>query len=616
MSSRRPMYLIGVGLLAVLFSALQVIVAGVVAVETYRTKRFAFAPIPGVTEKTTMNPLAHLPMWRDKLVHAGEFKVLASGNGRGPNTVESKIVLIDPETGSRDVLGPTFVSNGHAATRVFGDRLWKVDRNAACEFVEGVLKPTAWIGFSRTFNDSQELLWNGQPASIESTKNGLEVSLFSNGKWKSIGVVSGSQALPNEWSSDGSGGSFGVGSTPQVIESASGLHLFVHSNGRILYHKGLEVDSIPVKGEDSQVSDAGTAGALQSLIEPTLVQGDSTFRREDWLLVCEHPTDRPLYGLGTHGIMIDGKPGALIIRGSNEGRPVAHVYCLDGATWIELAASPLPFGVCSFVVATTRDGQRSYVGMRTSLSTSYFYAIDATGLHETAGSAIEKTTGSESGMSNQASMSMIIYGCVFAIPLVLGMFLAAGVGMLMFVFTVPVYSFGLDTVKLASVMKRGIARVIDIALIVATAAALICIRGWTVNWLDVAEALNQRLDHPSIPIALRAISSGVTCAMVWIILLLITQSTWGVTPGKWLCGLRTMKTSLRPCGFSASLAREIVLFVDCCNFCCWSPGIVSIALTNQRQRLGDLVADTIVVELSSLTNMRSDSLTATRIVAT
>ena len=77
---------------------------------------------------------------------------------------------------------------------------------------------------------------------------------------------------------------------------------------------------------------------------------------------------------------------------------------------------------------------------------------------------------------------------------------------------------------------------------------------------------------------------------------MVTQAKWEITPGKWLCRLRTVRTSLRPCGFARSLAREIVFFVDCGNFICWTPGILSIALTDHRQRLGDLVADTIVVE--------------------
>ena len=41
-------------------------------------------------------------------------------------------------------------------------------------------------------------------------------------------------------------------------------------------------------------------------------------------------------------------------------------------------------------------------------------------------------------------------------------------------------------------------------------------------------------------------------------------------------------------------------FVDSISLFCWTPGIVSIALTNRRQRLGDLVADTVVVETRSM----------------
>ena len=126
------------------------------------------------------------------------------------------------------------------------------------------------------------------------------------------------------------------------------------------------------------------------------------------------------------------------------------------------------------------------------------------------------------------------------------------------------------------------------------------------DWLSFFEALNLRInnpefDHPTFSIAVR-VAGIMACWLVVIVFSLITaQAIWGVTPGKWLCRLKTLRTSLRPCGFAHSLVREIILAVDCCNLLCWTPGLVSIALTEYRQRLGDIVADTIVVETRSLT---------------
>jgi uncharacterized RDD family membrane protein YckC len=97
---------------------------------------------------------------------------------------------------------------------------------------------------------------------------------------------------------------------------------------------------------------------------------------------------------------------------------------------------------------------------------------------------------------------------------------------------------------------------------------------------------------------------AVWLLMMWLCtfgtVLVMAQGRWGITPGKWCCGLRTVQSSLRPCGFAKSLVREVVLWGDACGFLCWAPGLLSIALTNKRQRLGDLVADTLVVDASSM----------------
>jgi hypothetical protein len=52
------------------------------------------------------------------------------------------------------------------------------------------------------------------------------------------------------------------------------------------------------------------------------------------------------------------------------------------------------------------------------------------------------------------------------------------------------------------------------------------------------------------------------------------QGCWGVTPGKWICGLRTTRTTLSPCGFVKSLYREVRLPLDRLFF------LPSLALSN------------------------------------
>ena len=78
-------------------------------------------------------------------------------------------------------------------------------------------------------------------------------------------------------------------------------------------------------------------------------------------------------------------------------------------------------------------------------------------------------------------------------------------------------------------------------------------------------------------------------------MLVYIQGKWGVTLGKWCCGLRVVQTTLKPCDFVRSLAREVTLAFESCYLLCWAPAIVAMALTDRRQRLGDWAADTIVI---------------------
>ena len=72
-----------------------------------------------------------------------------------------------------------------------------------------------------------------------------------------------------------------------------------------------------------------------------------------------------------------------------------------------------------------------------------------------------------------------------------------------------------------------------------------------------------------------------------------TQGRWGGSPGKWLLGIRVRGADLKPCGFGRALLRNLLWVADVCF-----GGLVALvvaALTEKFQRVGDLVAGTVVV---------------------
>lgn len=67
----------------------------------------------------------------------------------------------------------------------------------------------------------------------------------------------------------------------------------------------------------------------------------------------------------------------------------------------------------------------------------------------------------------------------------------------------------------------------------------------------------------------------------------------GRTPGKRAAGLRVVRTDGAPVGLAESLARNVLRAVEVPFG--YAPGVLAIALGPRRQRLGDLVAGTLVI---------------------
>jgi uncharacterized RDD family membrane protein YckC len=96
----------------------------------------------------------------------------------------------------------------------------------------------------------------------------------------------------------------------------------------------------------------------------------------------------------------------------------------------------------------------------------------------------------------------------------------------------------------------------------------------------------------------------ISKAGIGIMLVLLFLAQWGyftaleamrgATIGKSALGLRVVTTMGRPIGFSASLLRNLLRAADALPFG-YLAGVVTMALSQRFQRMGDLVAGTMVV---------------------
>jgi uncharacterized RDD family membrane protein YckC len=585
MSSRKPGYLIGLIVFAITISVPQIFIIGATGLQTLLSGNLLIPSLPGFGSVASPNiSISRVPFWNDQFV----LQWCGGVSGKLQWTFE----CTDPETGAKSDLGVSVSSPPNLM--IFGDRAWVSESTngvtSLFELVDGHLQSSTLV----VPPNGRRFLLNGEPAVVTHVANGFDVSTFINGIW----AVTKTVALPNIEQGRKFGNTsvqFNRANDLMCLNQGDTIHVFLHVDGCLLYRMGLDLKPTPAtnNSRDDRVPE------IPEELPSNVAASHADEQAEGWSLVWDarelyawHPDysgNLPQF-LVDGAMLAGGQPAALIIDDTNFNSPIAHIYTFDGQIWTDVVQKTLPFGTTELRVATCRNGQKSFFTAITSLRASNDYEVDDTGCR------MVKTTAPSSARIQQA---LGMFGLP-ALSLILGCLLGIGTSFLMSWFTKSDYGFGILHVKLSSLRRRGIARLIDIALIVFSTFMLGVFLTLGLDWRSLAEALNLRVDHPTIHFALRVASILGSWLAVIVLGLVIVQGRWGLTPGKWWCGLRTLRTTLRPCGFARSLAREVVMCIDTCTLLCWTPGILCIAFTNCRQRFGDLVADTIVVQNRSL----------------
>ena len=228
---------------------------------------------------------------------------------------------------------------------------------------------------------------------------------------------------------------------------------------------------------------------------------------------------------------------------------------------------------------------------------------------------------------NAASMvrfQATVIGLALAVWMLSHLILLSGANLLVKRWQQPQYSFGHEVVTLAPLSRRFLARAIDLLILLSpfglvgtwllavtdneqlaelsgtilqASHELVVVRNWSwFNMIGFPRIVHEftTLDHTQEALI------GFLLAIAWavgiFVLAVLIEGRTGAFVGKWLCGLRVVRTTLRPCSMSRILLRELLLCVDTANLLSPIPAVFAILSNEQRQRIGDLVADTIVVE--------------------
>ena len=449
-------------------------------------------------------------------------------------------------------------------------------------------------------------LAEGHLAYLQIGQFGIKQVSLVNGNW--ITTETNSSPIPRfrpTWDVDGTtvetlAGTRGM-EPLQIVRDGSNIHLFALFGQTLLHRANVKLKTVSPAAEQARVDVPAVFTPVVSALEPD----NTPFEASEWaVLTTNLPVPvvlKPLpAGLAAlerqkwYSFILNGTPAVIVIDDSTASRPRGRAFRRVADQWSEFADCSFAFGTEQYSLVTGPGSGSTHLMTATSLGGWHCYRLDPNGFHR------EQASGPFDGLQPSFERERGWLWEIIRNALIATLILGAVASLLMRFATKPVYEFGHARVRLASLWRRGLARGVDLGLVGLSSVPLEMVSLSWIDWPAWLEALNLRLDHPSLDHVRWLILAHVAWVLAIIALLGFVQGSTGVTPGKWLCGLRVLRTTLKPCGMARGMVREIVLFVDSSYLFCWTPGIVSIALTNRRQRLGDLVADTLVVESRSL----------------
>jgi uncharacterized RDD family membrane protein YckC len=102
--------------------------------------------------------------------------------------------------------------------------------------------------------------------------------------------------------------------------------------------------------------------------------------------------------------------------------------------------------------------------------------------------------------------------------------------------------------------------------------------------------------------AMRSVLLGGLAFVAASIVTCCTEGRWGLTPGKWIVGIRVTGTDFAPCGFPRAVLRSVLRLMD--GQMNHAVGLFAVAFSGRWQRVGDLAAKTLVVRTSAARSRR------------
>ena len=466
--------------------------------------------------------------------------------GIAARSASSRLIAFDRKTGKKREtnlnLSPT-----PSGMIVINDQLWGVAETVVYRIERDKViprHPTRLL-----LNPSKPFHYEGRLAVVDRNRSDIfSLLTFQDGEWIDEGLIDvPASAVPSPW----------LPSELRIVSNQKGTFMFYSENQTIQFREGLSL--IPA---------SDPASALRPIDQqPAPFSPNLPKRSAGWKTT-------PIannWGSSWEVTLINDELWAHSLTSPYSSSTIQQ-YRYQNGSWL-----------CTTPVHSPEMQSFGVVGGK-----SGYLVTDDLRLLSIDGPTFQQVT-SGVPLSERLRTVLKLFGLLFCYLLSVGL-LVLGTTWLMKIHRRSDYLFGKRTMTQASVLRRAVARGIDLMITVFP----------SVFWTSVVADSYVQIEQQSASMGINNLVLIISLSIIgmWIagiLVLSFMEGIWGITPGKWLCGIRTLRTTLRPCGFLRALARELLVYVDSVFLVTWLPGVLLIAFTPHWQRLGDLTADTVVV---------------------
>ena len=326
----------------------------------------------------------------------------------------------------------------------------------------------------------------------------------------------------------------------QVVSSAQGLQVFVRVGDTLYWRQGMPLD--------------------RELVEPGPWQALGKVSR------------------GWTSTVLGGEPAVFTLKQHPSTRLVG--LHLEGGRWREIFSTPMLMNG-----AAVLEGENP--GRYTIVTSGFPASLLVLSVQD--GKVVDRVTHGSGFPFPKMMLYMLAIpqAATFGLPLILALIFTV----LMARHRTSSFRSEGTSVRFASLARRAFAQLIDAVILSGPVVA-----AFILTFTKIFDFDQLTSGDPTFFLhAMGLVLAGLAWALVCFLAYSAAEGAWGTTPGKWLLGIRVLGSDLQPCGFGRALIRNLLKFVD--GFFNFMVGVMVVALSENWQRVGDMAARTVVVEM-------------------